>query len=65
MLQDSPEVGEADRVTGDDCFVAKAYLDSVTALEELIDRSLPFATNNTALIQSSPVKRRMSRLSAI
>lgn len=65
LLQDSPEVVEADRVTGDDCFVAKAYLDSVSALEKLIDRFLPYATTNTALIQSSPVRRRMPRLIAL
>lgn len=59
LLAASPEIVECDRVTGDDCFVAKAYLGSVDALEKLIDRFLPYGKTNTSVIQSSPVKRRM------
>lgn len=62
LLRETPEVIEADRVTGDDCFVAKALIASVDDLEALIDRFLPFATTNTAIIQSSPVVRRMPRI---
>ncbi len=59
LLAAKPSVTECDRVTGDDCFVAKAYVASVAELEKLIDDLLPFATTNTSIIQSSPVKRRM------
>jgi Lrp/AsnC family leucine-responsive transcriptional regulator len=62
LLQETPEVVEAERVTGDDCFVARAFVRGVEELESLIDRFLPYAATNTAIIQSSPVKRRMPRL---
>ena len=58
LLADIPEIVECDRVTGDDCFIAKAYVSDVGALERIIDRLLPFAQTNTSIIQSSPVKRR-------
>jgi len=50
---------EADRVTGEDCFVAKAHVRSLTELEELIDQIIPFATTNTSIIQSGTVPRRL------
>jgi Lrp/AsnC family transcriptional regulator, leucine-responsive regulatory protein len=62
LLYDTPEIIECDRVTGDDCFVAKAMVATVADLEALIDRFLPFATTNTAIIQSSPVSRRVPQL---
>lgn len=55
-------VVECDRVTGEDCFVAKAHVRSVADLEALIDRIIPYATTNTSIIQSSPVKRRLPPL---
>jgi Lrp/AsnC family leucine-responsive transcriptional regulator len=59
LLGKKASVVECDRVTGDDCFVAKAHVQTVAELERLIDDILPLATTNTAIIQSSPVKRRM------
>jgi Lrp/AsnC family leucine-responsive transcriptional regulator len=52
-------IGKRHRLTGDDCFIAKAFVPSVDELERLIDDLLPFATTNTALIQSSPVSLRI------
>jgi len=59
LLASKPEIVQCDRVTGDDCFIAKAYVPSVDDLEKLIDDILPYATTNTALIQSSPVSLRI------
>lgn len=50
---------ECDRITGDDCFIAKAHVASVEDLEKLIDKIIPYAMTNTSVIQSSPVPRRM------
>lgn len=47
-----------DRVTGDDCFVAKACIKDVKELEMIIDQIIPYATTNTSLIQSSPITAR-------
>lgn len=58
LVKDIPEIVECDRVTGEDCFIAKVFVASVGDLERVIDRLLPHARTNTSVIQSSPVKRR-------
>jgi Lrp/AsnC family transcriptional regulator, leucine-responsive regulatory protein len=62
LLYDTPEVIEADRVTGEDCFQAKVIVKDVDALEVVIDRFVPFASTDTAIIQSSPVCRRLPKV---
>jgi Lrp/AsnC family transcriptional regulator, leucine-responsive regulatory protein len=62
MLIDTPEVVEADRVTGEDCFLAKVVVCDVQELETVIDRFLPFSSADTAIIQSSTVVRRLPKL---
>ena len=62
ILRRLPEIVECDRVTGEDCFIARADLPSVAALEKLIDQLIPFAMTNTSIVQSSPVPRRLPPL---
>ena len=62
MLAETPEMIEADRVTGEHCLVAKAYVADLRDLERLIDRFLPYAATSAAVIQSSPVNRRLPKL---
>lgn len=38
LIQDCPEVVECDRITGEDCFIAKVYVERVEDLERIIDR---------------------------
>jgi Lrp/AsnC family transcriptional regulator, leucine-responsive regulatory protein len=59
LLRALPDIVECDRITGEDCFIARAHLSSVEELEKLIDQIIPYAMTNTAIIQSSPVKRRL------
>jgi Lrp/AsnC family leucine-responsive transcriptional regulator len=59
ILASIPEITTCDRVTGDDCFIARAQVPSITALESLIDDLLPYATTNTCVVQSTPVQPRM------
>ena len=59
ILQNLPEVIECDRVTGDDCFIARVHVRSVEDLERLIDEIIPYSMTNTSIIQSSLVKRRL------
>jgi Lrp/AsnC family leucine-responsive transcriptional regulator len=59
ILRELPEIVECDRITGEDCFIARAHVASIGALEKLIDQVIPFATTNTSIIQSSPIKRRL------
>ncbi|SDM29394.1 Lrp/AsnC family transcriptional regulator, leucine-responsive regulatory protein [Modicisalibacter muralis] len=59
VLRGLPAIVECDRVTGEDCFLARAHVRSVEELEALIDEIIPFAMTNTSIIQSSPVARRL------
>lgn len=59
ILRSLPQIVECDRITGEDCFIARAYVPSVDDLEKLIDEVIPYAMTNTSIIQSSPVKRRL------
>jgi Lrp/AsnC family leucine-responsive transcriptional regulator len=59
IVQGIPEVVECDRITGEDCFMARAHVESVAALEKLIDKIIPYAMTNTSIIQSSPVPKRL------
>jgi Lrp/AsnC family leucine-responsive transcriptional regulator len=62
LLASIPQVVACDRVTGDDCFIAKALVPSVADLETLIDGLLPYATTNTSIVVSTPVAQRMPGL---
>ena len=62
MLNETPQVVEAHRVTGADCFVAKVVVCDAQELETVVDRFLPFASTDTAIIQSSTVVRRLPKL---
>jgi Lrp/AsnC family transcriptional regulator, leucine-responsive regulatory protein len=62
MLIDTPEVIEADHVTGEDCFLVKVVVCDVQALEAVVERFSPFASTDTAIIQSSTVARRLPKL---
>jgi Lrp/AsnC family leucine-responsive transcriptional regulator len=58
LLKDIPEIIECDRITGEDCFIAKVFVQRIEDLERVIDRLIPYAQTNTSIIQSSPVLRR-------
>jgi Lrp/AsnC family leucine-responsive transcriptional regulator len=55
------EVLECHRVTGEDSYVLRVVATSIAHLEQIVDRLLPFGHVTTALILSSPVKRRNLR----
>ena len=62
ILEGIAAITECDRVTGEDCFIAKAHLASVDELEAVIDRIIPYAMTNTSIIQSSPFAPRLPPL---
>lgn len=61
IVRNIPEIVECDRVTGEDCFIAKVHVATVADLERVIDRLIPYAYTNTAIVQSSPVPRRLPK----
>lgn len=62
LLASIPEIIECDRVTGEDCFIARVQVAEIRDLEKVIDRILPYARTNTSIIQSSPVPRRLPKI---
>ena len=63
LLAEIPEIVECDRITGDDCFIAKVFVARIEDLERVIDRLIPYAQTNTSIIQSSPVRLRAPKYS--
>ena len=59
IIRGLPEIVQCDRITGEDCFIARAHVRSVADLERLIDAIMPYAMTNTSIIQSSPVPARL------
>jgi Lrp/AsnC family transcriptional regulator, leucine-responsive regulatory protein len=63
LAQDTPEITECHRITGDDCYLMRAWVRDVEHLEELIDRFAIYGQTTTSIVQSSPVGRRPLPLS--
>jgi Lrp/AsnC family transcriptional regulator, leucine-responsive regulatory protein len=59
LLIESPEVVECDKVTGDDCFVARYLLRSIDELDPILERIAQRAQTSTSIVKASPVKRRL------
>ncbi|GHO42143.1 Lrp/AsnC family transcriptional regulator [Ktedonospora formicarum] len=58
LAQQIPEVVECHRITGEDCFIVKAYIPAIDQLDRLLDSFLLYGSTTTSLIQSSPVPLR-------
>jgi Lrp/AsnC family leucine-responsive transcriptional regulator len=56
--QDTPNVVECHRITGEDCFLLKVHAASVNELERIIDRFLIFGQTTTSMVVSTPVPLR-------
>ena len=62
LLAQTPEVCECDKITGDDCFVARLFVRSIGELDRLLDRIADKAETSTAIVKAQPVKRRLPPL---
>ena len=58
LAQETPEVVDCVRVTGEDCYFVTAHLRDVSHLEQVIDRFAPLGQTTTSIAQSAPVPRR-------
>lgn len=65
LIKSLDDIVECDRITGEDCYIAKAHVRSVQDLEILIDSLNPYAMTNTSIVQSSPVKSRLPPLNGL
>src|SRR5512146_2840805 len=53
-----PQVVECHRITGEDCFILKARLDSLDKLDLILDQFLAYGQTTTSIVQSTPVPPR-------
>ena len=58
LIEEIPEFGECDKVTGDDCFVARLFVRSIVELDGILDRIADKAETSTAIIKAQPIRRR-------
>lgn len=57
-IDSSPEIVSCERVSGEDCFVARAHVRTVLEMERVIDRLIPFGATNSSFVQSATVPPR-------
>lgn len=58
VAQQSNEVLECHRGTGGDSFIMKVAVANVEHLQEIIDKLTPYGITTTAIVLSSPVRRK-------
>nr|WP_245746286.1 Lrp/AsnC family transcriptional regulator [Nocardia altamirensis] len=56
--QDTPQVVECFRITGEDCFLLKIHGPSIAELEEVLDTFLMYGQTTTSIVVSEPIPRR-------
>ena len=59
QIQSIPEFTECDKITGEDCFVARLHVRSMEQLDELLDRINVYAETNTSIVKKTSVPRRL------
>ncbi|MGL4287763.1 MAG: Lrp/AsnC family transcriptional regulator [Phreatobacter sp.] len=62
LIEEIPEFSECDKVTGDDCFIARLHLRSIGQLDQILDRITDKAETSTAIVKAQPVRRRLPPL---
>jgi Lrp/AsnC family leucine-responsive transcriptional regulator len=65
LIEDIPQITECDKVTGDDCFVARLQLRSIEQLDGILDQIADKAETSTAIVKAQPVKRRLPPLGLV
>ena len=58
LARTTPRVVECHRITGEDCFIMRLHLESIDALDGVLDAFLLYGQTTTSIIQSSPVPPR-------
>ena len=56
--QETAQVVECHRITGEDCFLLKVHAPSIGELEEILDRFLLFGQTTSSIVVSTPVPLR-------
>ncbi len=55
LIEDTPEISTCDKVTGEDCFVARLHARSMAEIDQVLDEISERATTNTSIVKSKIV----------
>lgn len=58
----TPQITECDKVTGEDCYIARLLLRDITQLDAILDDFAELASSTTSIVKASPVLRRLPPL---
>jgi Lrp/AsnC family leucine-responsive transcriptional regulator len=64
LIEETPAISSCDKVTGDDCFVARLHARSMAELDTILDEIADKAATNTSLVKARTVERRPPPLDA-
>jgi len=64
LIEGTPEFCECDKVTGEDCFVARLFLQSLDQLDGILDHIANKAETNTSIVKAQTIRRRLPPFSA-
>ncbi|MFC3533232.1 Lrp/AsnC family transcriptional regulator [Vogesella facilis] len=56
------QITECDKVTGEDCYIARLLLRDIGQLDEILDGFAELASSSTSIVKASPVLRRLPPL---
>jgi Lrp/AsnC family leucine-responsive transcriptional regulator len=59
LIQDTAQIIECDKITGDDAFLARLVVRDVEEMDEILHRLVDYAVTSTAIIKSTSVERRL------
>ncbi len=62
LIQQISQFSECDKVTGDDCFIARLHIRSIDELDKILDQITDKAETNSSIVKAQPVKRRLPPL---
>ncbi|HEX5158174.1 MAG TPA: Lrp/AsnC family transcriptional regulator [Ktedonobacterales bacterium] len=65
VIEDCPEIVECHDITGDDCMSLTAVVSSVSHLQSVIARLMPYGWPNTSIVLASPLQHRAISPSAL
>jgi len=59
LIEDTPEFSECSKVTGNDCFIARLHVFTISHLDQILDRVSRYAECNTSIVKAQPVRGRL------
>jgi Lrp/AsnC family transcriptional regulator, leucine-responsive regulatory protein len=63
LAQQTPQVSECHRISGEDCFLLKVHVETIEDLEPLLDAFLLYGQTTSSFIVATPVAPRQPRRS--